>query len=150
MQAISVRPHRSVVIKIRNITNASCRWLSCRNKRLASRKLLLLSAGLLAISRPAAADGLRESVNLNREWKFQLGDVTGTEAATFDDAMWEDANLPHSFPTPHFAADRFYAGYGWYRKHFDVPASWSGKRINLEYDGVFQVTEVLDIQSVGQ
>ncbi len=37
---------------------------------------------------------LRESINLNREWKFQLGDVAGAEATAFDDANWNDANLP--------------------------------------------------------
>ena len=57
-------------------------------------------------------------------------------------AGWNDANLPHSFSMPYFAADRFYVGYGWYRKHFQVPSAWSGKRINLEFDGVFQVAEI--------
>src|ERR1019366_2112382 len=77
-----------------------------------------------------------------REWKFQLGDVTGADAAKFDDTKWDDANLPHSFSIPYFAADRFYVGYGWYRKYFDVPKAWSGKRVSLEFDGVFQVAEV--------
>ncbi len=89
----------------------------------------------------SAAD-LRQSINFNREWKFQLGDVTNADAAAFDDSKWDDADLPHSFSTPYFAADRFYVGYGWYRKHFDVPASWQGERVNLEFDGVFQVAEI--------
>ena len=89
-----------------------------------------------------AQSGLRESLNFNREWKFQLGDVTGADAAVFDDSKWGDANLPHSFSMPYFAAERFYVGYGWYRKHFNVPAAWAGKRANLEFDGVFQVAEV--------
>ncbi len=89
----------------------------------------------------AAAD-LRQTVNFNREWKFKLGDVTGADAAAFDDGKWDNANLPHSFSMPYFAADRFYVGYGWYRKHFDVPSEWSGDRINVEFDGVFQVAEV--------
>lgn len=90
---------------------------------------------------PAA--NLRQTVNFNREWKFQLGDVAGAAAAAFDDAKWSDANLPHSFSMPYFAADRFYVGYGWYRKHFEVPKAWSGKRVNLEFDGVFQVAEIM-------
>ncbi len=89
----------------------------------------------------SAAD-LRQTVNFNREWKFQLGDVTGADAAKFDDSKWNDENLPHSFSMPYFAADRFYVGYGWYRKNFNVPKAWSGKRINLEFDGVFQVAEI--------
>jgi beta-galactosidase len=89
-----------------------------------------------------AASDLRQVVNFNREWKFQLGDIAGAGAATFDDAKWEAANLPHSFSMPYFAADRYYVGYGWYRKHFDVPATWTGRRISLEFDGVFQVAEL--------
>ena len=104
---------------------------------------LLLFAFMLACSANVlGASGLRQSVNFNREWKFQLGDVAGADAAVFDDAKWDAANLPHSFSMPYFAADRFYVGYGWYRKHFDVPAAWSGRRINLEFDGVFQVAEL--------
>jgi hypothetical protein len=99
----------------------------------------VLTAGHLL----AASASLRENLNLNRAWKFQLGDVPLAGTAAFDDAKWDDANLPHSFSTPYFAAtDKFYVGYGWYRKHFDVPAEWAGKRINLDFDGVFQVAEV--------
>jgi len=92
----------------------------------------------------------RQTINLNREWTFQLGDVAGA-AAAFDDAKWDDVNLPHSFSIPYFAAEKFYVGYGWYRKHFDVPAAWTGKRINLEFDGVFQVAEVfVNGQRIGE
>jgi len=90
----------------------------------------------------ASASDLRESINFNRGWKFQLGDVTNASAARFDDSKWDDANLPHSFSMPYFAADRFYVGYGWYRNHFEAPRAGSGKRINLEFDGVFQVAEL--------
>ncbi len=111
-------------------------------KLLRFRKLLCLAAVLLGLSLHAADSGLRATMNFNREWKFQLGDVTGADAARFDDSKWDDENLPHSFSMPYFAADRFYVGYGWYRKYFNVPKAWSGKRINLEFDGVFQVAEV--------
>jgi beta-galactosidase len=43
---------------------------------------------------------------------------------------------------PYFASSKFYIGYGWYRKHFDGAGGMAGKRINLEFDGVFQVAEV--------
>jgi beta-galactosidase len=102
--------------------------------------LVLLAVGFSMAA--MAADNSRQIVNFNREWKFQLGDVNGAEAGAFDDGQWSDANLPHSFSMPYFAADRFYVGYGWYRKHFDVPSAWTGKRVNLEFDGVFQVAEI--------
>jgi len=97
----------------------------------------------MGLSLHAADSGLREDLNINRGWKFQLGDVAGADATKFDDSKWDDENLPHSFSMPYFAAnDRFYVGHGWYRKHFNVPKAWSDKRINLEFDGVFQVAEI--------
>jgi len=99
--------------------------------------LLVLCGGI-----PSPAAGLRQTLNFNREWRFQLGDVTNAEAAVFDDAKWDAANLPHSFSIPYFATDEFYVGYGWYRKHFEVPSEWADKRISLEFDGVFQVAEI--------
>ncbi|HLP77893.1 MAG TPA: beta galactosidase jelly roll domain-containing protein, partial [Candidatus Paceibacterota bacterium] len=107
-------------------------------------KLTVFTLGLFAAFHVfAASSASREIVNFNREWKFQLGDVSDAGDATFDDSKWSDANLPHSFSMPYFAAnDKFYVGYGWYRKAFEVPAQWAGKRVNLEFDGVFQVAEV--------
>ncbi len=96
----------------------------------------------LSLVQAAAASSPREVDNFNREWLFQLGDVSGAEAPAFDDSKWDHVGLPHSFSIPYFRADRFYVGYGWYRKHFEVPARWAGKRVNLEFDGVFQVAEV--------
>ena len=85
----------------------------------------------------------RERLNFNREWKFQLGDPPGAETAGFDDSGWEDIALPHSFSTPYFAAtNAFYVGYGWYRKTFDVPAAWQGRRLFLDFDGAFQDAEI--------
>jgi hypothetical protein len=84
----------------------------------------------------------RQTLNFNRDWKFQPGDHAGAEAVAFDDANWDDIGLPHSFSMPYFASPKFYVGYGWYRKHFDVPANWSGKRLFLEFDGAFQDAEI--------
>ena len=117
------------------------------------RKLFFIAVGLFVASQMAAeSSNLRDSLNFNREWSFQLGDVAGAEAVAFDDAKWENVGLPHSFSVPYFAAnDKFYVGYGWYRKHFDVPAAWAGKRVNLEFDGVFQVAEVfVNGQRIGE
>ncbi len=111
-------------------------------KKAKSYIILFLSAIFLACSSPTISEELRETINFNREWTFYLGDYPDAKAAVFNDSMWDNVNLPHSFSMPYFAADRFYVGYGWYRKHFNVPETWSGKRINLEFDGVFQVAEV--------
>jgi hypothetical protein len=106
------------------------------------KKLFFIAfALLLGCHVMAKPPGLREIINFNREWKFQLGDADGASAEAFDDANWSDVGLPHSFSMPYFAAENFYVGYGWYRKHFDAPPL-TGERINLEFDGVFQVAEL--------
>ena len=88
------------------------------------------------------AGGRRQSLNFNRQWRFQLGDPAGAEAAGFDDGAWKEIGLPHSFSLPYFASPQFYVGYGWYRKPLTVPGSWAGKLVHLEFDGAFQVTEL--------
>ena len=104
-------------------------------------RFLFLAALLLPTLLFAGAPP-RQELNFNREWKFQLGDHPGAEALGYDDSRWDDIGLPHSFSIPYFESPKFYVGYGWYRKHFDVPAAWTGKRLFLEFDGAFQDAEI--------
>jgi len=90
-----------------------------------------------------AADSVRERLNFNRDWKFKLGDYAGAAAPAYDDSKWDAIGLPHSFSAPYFQGKDFYTGYGWYRKPFDVPQAWAGKRLFLEFDGAFQDAEIL-------
>jgi hypothetical protein len=104
---------------------------------------LLAALALTNVRAQEAAPSSRETLNFNREWKFQIGDHPGAEAATFNDAKWENIGLPHSFSMPYFAAgNAFYVGYGWYRKHFDLPQKWAGKRLFLDFEGAFQDAEI--------
>jgi hypothetical protein len=102
----------------------------------------LIVAALFLMTPAFAAESPRQQLGFNREWKFELGDHAGAEAAGYNDAKWDDIGLPHSFSIPYFASPRFYVGYGWYRKHFDVPAKWQGKRLFLEFEGAFQDAEI--------
>ncbi len=103
---------------------------------------LLLLAALLLPTFLLAAEPPRQQFNFNRAWKFQLGDPPGAEVAGYDDSQWDDIGLPHSFSLPYFLSDKFYVGYGWYRKHFKVPAKWAGQRLFLEFEGAFQDAEI--------
>jgi hypothetical protein len=80
--------------------------------------------------------------NFNQSWKFKRADVSGASATTFDDSSWDNVGLPHSFSVPYFMSNKFYVGYGWYRKHFSVPASWSGKNVYLEFQAAFDQSEI--------
>lgn len=86
---------------------------------------------------------VRLKQNINREWKFILGDVRGAQRTDYDDEEWDDVHLPHSFSMPYFMWHTAYQGYGWYRKEIDIPRSWKrNKRVSIEFEGVFLETEV--------
>lgn len=90
----------------------------------------------------AAESDLRLTQNFNHGWKFQIGDHAGAAMPAYDDAAWEMVGLPHSFSTPYFMNPDFYTGYGWYRKSFEMPEAWMGKRISMEFEAAFQDAEI--------
>ena len=73
--------------------------------------------------------------------------------AKFDDSKWRTLNLPHDWavelPFVHDDVQESH-GYkpigrrypetsvGWYRREFEIPASDQGRRISVEFDGVFR------------
>ena len=93
-----------------------------------------------------AIDGPRLVQNFNQSWKFKRADVTGAEVTAFDDSAWDDVGLPHSFTLPYFQPTamslKVYVGYGWYRKHFAVPSTWSGKSVSLEFQAAFDQAQI--------
>jgi beta-galactosidase len=84
----------------------------------------------------------RIRLNLNRQWKFFLGDCADALATNFDDSAWQSVGLPHTFDLPYFRTPEFYVGCGWYRRRFECPEQWRNKRLFLEFDGAFQVADV--------
>lgn len=80
-------------------------------------------------------------------WKFLLGDPGGAETPSFADAAWRTVDLPHDWSiesrpdkdSPSGAGGGFFpGGVGWYRKTFSAPAEWRGRRISVEFDGVYK------------
>src|SRR5579864_9058325 len=81
------------------------------------------------------------------DWKFLLGDPNGAESRDFADGSWRTVNLPHDWSiegvankdNPTGSGGGFFpAGIGWYRKTFSAPVGWRGKRVSLEFDGVYK------------
>ena len=84
----------------------------------------------------------REKFNINREWKFKLGDYSGAEAEIYNDNDWSDVNLPHNFSIPYFQSVNWYTGFGWYRKYFEIPEQWKSKRIFIEFEAAFREAQI--------
>jgi beta-galactosidase/beta-glucuronidase len=100
--------------------------------------LLFLSFQLLQSRSFANSNDVRRRIIINREWKFKAGDYAGAESVFYNDDDWTNIHIPHNFSIPYFQTAQWYTGYGWYRKYFDVPAEWNGKRISVEFEGAFR------------
>jgi beta-galactosidase len=97
-------------------------------------------------------DGARNTtVSFDLGWKFHLGDVSGAQNTTFDDSSWTSLNVPHdwsiSLAFNQSSAATYEGGYldggiGWYRKTFDLPASASGQRVMVQFDGIYMDSTV--------
>ena len=95
-----------------------------------------------ALGLAANAQTARTKTNVDRGWKFLLGDDARASDAAFDDGKWQYVNLPHSFSEPYFRSPDLYVGYGWYRRHIRVDAATVKKQASLEFEGAFQDAEV--------
>ena len=89
---------------------------------------------------------LRERQLFDHDWRFVSGDPSGAEAPGYDVSGWRTLDLPHDWSiegaidpnSPMGGSGGFFpAGIGWYRKTFTAPASWNGKRINIEFEGIY-------------
>ncbi len=102
---------------------------------------------------------------VDSNWSFHLGGAQGAESPGFDDSQWRKLDLPHdwsiedlpntSSPFNPNAISQVNGGFttggtAWYRKSFTLRPEQKGKRIVIQFDGVYMNAEVwLNGQSVG-
>ena len=100
---------------------------------------------------PARAADVRVNERLDDDWKFFLGDPANAATPDFDDTAWHTVTLPHDWsigghigPTePTGGVGGFFpTGIGWYRLKLDAPATWQGRQVQLEFEGVYMLSEV--------
>jgi len=104
------------------------------------------------LKKPAKAksDASRRRESFDFDWKFFKGDKPGAEQPDFSDADWRNLDLPHDwsiegpFREEHgsMTSAHLPTGTGWYRKHFKIPASYRNKKVTIEFDGIYQNSEV--------
>ncbi len=127
------------------------------------RKLYI---SMLAVCAACTAMASRSVTPLNRGWRFAAGEPAEAQSPTYDDSGWTVVNLPHDFqiaqpwvapgadekadlnnPVANVRSRLSSRGFkemgtGWYRKTFDAPASWQGKRVLLDFGGIMLVGDV--------
>jgi len=103
---------------------------------------------LTAVALAAVA---RETLRLDTGWQFNLGDAPGAQTPDFDAAAWKPVSVPHDWsialPVDLAATSAGHGGFfqngiGWYRHVIAPPVTWSGRRVEIEFEGVYGVTEV--------
>src|SRR5208283_1635871 len=83
-------------------------------------------------------------------WKFLKGDFPGSQQPDLDDTSWKDLDLPHDWsiegPFSEYPGSSTSAhlpmGIGWYRKRFGISEEYKDKKTTVEFDGVYQNSEV--------
>ncbi len=122
------------------------------------RRAMWLTLGLVAAivgdaGPPADAQVLPPAARIvqsaDSDWLFSRGDVGAAAMPTFNDAGWTRVDLPHDWSadgpfSAEFASGTGYApgGIAWYRKHVTLPASLANKVGAIEFDGIYDDSEV--------
>ena len=135
-----------------------------------SRFLLAVSLAFFTVNLAAAeTPSPRERLLLDFGWKFHLGNEwgfaqnlskagtgSGPASMSFSDASWRPVNLPHDWVVELPFDSTADSGHGfkpvgpgfpqnsvaWYRRTFELPETDAGKRLWLEFDGVFRDCDV--------
>ena len=93
----------------------------------------------------------RTIIDFNKDWKFQLSNDNTAKESAYDDSKWRKLSLPHDwgiesdFKKDALATTQGGAlpgGIGWYRKEFVLPANAKERNIIIEFDGIYQNSEV--------
>jgi len=101
------------------------------------------------------ADGPNELLVVVRPGDYITGPVIFSvgqppeSLAAFDDASWRKVNLPHDFVVEGTFNEKYANNWAslptpraWYRKQLNIPESLRGKRISVEFDGIYRDSEI--------
>ncbi|MGN6194191.1 MAG: glycoside hydrolase family 2 TIM barrel-domain containing protein [Ginsengibacter sp.] len=93
----------------------------------------------------------------DNNWTFLLGGAQGAEDINFNDSSWRKIDLPHDWsiedlkgtnsPFNKYAISQVSGGFttggtGWYRKKFLISSEDKGKKIFIQFDGVYMNADV--------
>ena len=129
-----------------------------------SKKFILVSILILITTSLFAQNA--NTILFDNNWLFFRGGAQGAEQRGFDCSKWRKVDLPHDWSIEDlpgtnspFSANAISqvgggfttGGTGWYRKEFTIPEAQQGKRIILQFDGVYMnPTVFINGQNIGQ
>ena len=108
-----------------------------------------LSSGFDENHPDTSAPRIRETFDFG--WKFSRGDSPGAQMPEFSESGWKSVDLPHDWSIegpfdekePAGSCGAYLpTGIGWYRKRFLLPEVHKDKMLTIEFDGIYQNSEV--------
>jgi len=82
-------------------------------------------------------------MRIDEGWKVQSGNVSGAQATAFDDGTWTTTNVPHDMSITLVSTSNNDPGaMGWYRRHFTLPTGFAGKKVIVQFDGVYHDSKI--------
>jgi beta-galactosidase len=89
-------------------------------------------------------------VSFNADWKFALHEQEGAQETEYDDSNWETVILPHDasiageFDQKNSTIANGWLPHqeGWYRKTFKISEKEKGKKVFIEFEGVYRNSKV--------
>lgn len=124
-----------------------------------NRILICCLTSIFCMACGTQKESVRQHTSFNNDWTFHLGDVAEAIRPDYDDSGWRKLNLPHDWAIEGaFSAENpsgagggaLPGGIGWYRKVFTPGKEIDGKRVFIDFDGVYMNSEVfINGQSLG-
>jgi beta-galactosidase len=128
------------------------------------KKINSILIALLVITSGFAQNSIKAGRNqtFDADWKFKKGHVLAAKAASFNDSDWRTLNVPHDWSIEDLTSTPsdsiigpFYknslgknatgfmvGGTAWYRKSFTLDKSTLGKKVLIQFDGVYMNSDV--------
>ncbi len=121
--------------------------------------------GILATPVGSVSAASRQITSLDFDWRFHRGDIPGVLpdhstngnltptleflSPAYDDSSWQRVNVPHDYivegafdPKADEAHGYLPVEPAWYRKTISIPAADPGRRLWLEFDGVYRDSQM--------
>ena len=119
--------------------------------RRAAAIVLLSCVAAGTLPAQSTPESPRQRLSMDYGWTFTRGDAPGADRPEYDDSGWRRLDLPHDWsiegPYDSAAATTGRGGYlptgiGWYRRTFTLPPGPSDRHTSIEFDGVFENSDV--------
>jgi beta-galactosidase len=135
----------------------------CKEFSVMKHYWISVFASVVSITSVCAAP--REVTSLDFNWRFHRGEIPGVLLssatnqplsptkdfldAAYDDSSWQKVNVPHDYVVEGTFDPKAETQHGslpvepsWYRRTISIPASDKGRRLWLEFDGVYRDSQM--------